>query len=60
MTLYTLQLLIVDQEHREEVRSKCVLAEPRHGPVWQRIAKDDRNVGKGTKLILELVADSLE
>lgn len=47
-------------EHVAEVIKRCVAAEPHHGPVWQSIAKDDKNIGKGTKEILELVADALQ
>jgi pre-mRNA-processing factor 6 len=48
------------QEHREEVRNKCVAAEPHHSPVWQRVAKDMKHARQSTKEILEVVADGLE
>ncbi|KAF9457237.1 PRP1 splicing factor, N-terminal-domain-containing protein [Collybia nuda] len=48
------------EEHREEVRNKCVVAEPHHSPMWQSIAKDVRNTGKSVREILELVADALQ
>lgn len=44
----------------EEVIRQCVAAEPHHGPVWQVIAKDDKNVGKSTKELLAMVADALQ
>ncbi|KAF7355056.1 hypothetical protein MSAN_01421100 [Mycena sanguinolenta] len=47
------------EEHREEVRKKCVAAEPHHSPVWQSVAKDTQNTGKSIAEILELVADAL-
>ncbi|KAF7353043.1 hypothetical protein MVEN_01272000 [Mycena venus] len=47
------------EEHREEVRKKCVAAEPHHSPMWQSIAKDTRNTGKSITEILEMVADAL-
>lgn len=47
------------QEHRELVRSKCVAAEPHHGSTWQSIAKDIQHARKGTKEVLEMVADAL-
>ncbi|KAK7061468.1 PRP1 splicing factor, N-terminal-domain-containing protein [Favolaschia claudopus] len=47
------------EEHRDEVRKKCIVAEPHHSPVWQSVAKDIRNTGKSTAEILELVADTL-
>lgn len=47
-------------EKREEVISKCVLSEPKHGEVWQAVAKDSKNWGKGIEEILKLVAAKLE
>lgn len=47
------------QEHVAEVVKQCIAAEPHHGPTWQSVAKDDRNVAKSTKDILELVAEAL-
>ncbi|KAJ7117354.1 PRP1 splicing factor, N-terminal-domain-containing protein [Mycena crocata] len=47
------------EEHRDEVRKKCVAAEPHHSPTWQSVAKDTRNTGKGIVEILEMVADML-
>ncbi|KAF8837700.1 hypothetical protein BDN67DRAFT_908727 [Paxillus ammoniavirescens] len=46
-------------EHVAEVVKQCIVAEPHRGLVWQSIAKDDRNVGKGVRDILELVAEAL-
>ncbi|TFK18041.1 hypothetical protein FA15DRAFT_675582 [Coprinopsis marcescibilis] len=46
-------------EQQELVRTQCVASEPRHSPVWQVIAKDDKNMGKSAREILELVANSL-
>jgi pre-mRNA-processing factor 6 len=43
-----------------EVINRCTAEEPHHSPVWQSIAKDDKNVGKSTKEILEIVADALD
>ncbi|KAK0440011.1 PRP1 splicing factor, N-terminal-domain-containing protein [Desarmillaria tabescens] len=48
------------EEQREEVRVRCVQAEPHHGLVWPAVAKDLKNVGKGAREILEMVADKLE
>ena len=47
-------------EKREEVVSKCVLSEPHHGEVWQAVAKDPKNVGKGVEEVLKLVAARME
>ncbi|MCJ1413774.1 hypothetical protein MMC32_000099 [Xylographa parallela] len=47
-------------EKREDVISKCVLNEPKHGEVWQSVAKDPRNASKTTEEILKLVVAKLE
>ncbi|KAI0893549.1 pre-mRNA splicing factor [Annulohypoxylon nitens] len=47
-------------EKREEVVSKCVSVEPRHGEAWQAIAKDPKNARKGVEEILKLVATELQ
>ncbi|TFK61343.1 hypothetical protein BDN72DRAFT_965230 [Pluteus cervinus] len=46
-------------EQVEEVKKRCMQADPRHSRVWQEISKDDKNVGKTTEQILELVAEKL-
>lgn len=48
------------EEHREQVRIKCIAAEPHHSPTWQSIAKDVKSSGKSVKEILEMVADALQ
>ncbi|KFA66994.1 hypothetical protein S40285_06268 [Stachybotrys chlorohalonatus IBT 40285] len=48
------------EEKRAEVVSKCVLNEPRHGEVWQAVAKNPRNAMKSTEELLHLVAAELE
>ncbi|TFY79808.1 hypothetical protein EWM64_g4202, partial [Hericium alpestre] len=45
--------------HQDEVINKAVAAEPLHGQTWQAINKDDKNMGKSVKEILELVAAAL-
>ncbi|KAG4222134.1 hypothetical protein PC116_g29391, partial [Phytophthora cactorum] len=47
------------QEKREEVVSKCVSVDPRHGEVWQAIAKNPKNARKSVEEILKLVAAEL-
>jgi len=53
----TTQLL---KEKREDVIAKCVLSEPKHGEVWQSVAKDPPNASKGTEEILKLTVAKLE
>ncbi|MCJ1355636.1 MAG: hypothetical protein MMC33_005628 [Icmadophila ericetorum] len=48
------------KEKQEDVISKCILSEPKHGEVWQSIAKDPRNASKGVEEILKLVASRLD
>ncbi|KAM6489823.1 hypothetical protein JOM56_014635 [Amanita muscaria] len=47
------------KEYRKDVVDKCVVANPRHGQVWQAVAKDPKNTGKSTVDILELVVEVL-
>ncbi|KAK8084844.1 PRP1 splicing factor [Apiospora hydei] len=46
-------------EKRDEVVGKCVSVEPRHGEVWQRIAKTPANSRKGVEETLKMVAAEL-
>ncbi|KAM3075132.1 U4/U6 x U5 tri-snRNP complex subunit Prp1 [Clarireedia jacksonii] len=48
------------EEKREDVISKCILSEPRHGEFWQAIAKDPKNAGKSIEEILKLVVAAIE
>jgi pre-mRNA-processing factor 6 len=48
------------QERRQAVIDKCTAADPRHGPVWQTVAKDLANLGKPISEILRLVAAKLQ
>nr|WNZ75750.1 U4/U6 x U5 tri-snRNP complex subunit Prp1 [Trichoderma harzianum] len=47
-------------EKRADVVTKCVLNEPRHGEVWQAVAKNPKNANKNAEEILKLVAAELE
>lgn len=47
------------QEKREDVISKCIASEPKHGEIWQSIAKDPANADKSTEDILKLTAERL-
>ena len=46
-------------EKRQDVLSKCVVTEPRHGEIWQSVAKNPRNADRGFEEILKLVAAEL-
>ncbi|KAL2071854.1 hypothetical protein VTL71DRAFT_13089 [Oculimacula yallundae] len=47
-------------EKRADVIAKMILSEPRHGEVWQSVAKDPKNAGKSQEEILKLAAGKLE
>lgn len=48
------------QEKREDVLAKCMVSAPKHGEVWQRVAKDPKNAHLGTEEILKVVVNELE
>lgn len=48
------------QETRDKVISRCTIAEPHHGPVWQATLKAPENASKTTEEILKLTASKLE
>ncbi|OJJ43306.1 hypothetical protein ASPZODRAFT_28606 [Penicilliopsis zonata CBS 506.65] len=47
------------EEKRSDVISKCISTEPKHGEVWQSVAKDPANAHLSTEEILKLVANQL-
>jgi len=51
---------IISQEKRADVVAKCTLSEPRHGEIWQSIAKEPKNAGKNLEEILNIVVGKLE
>lgn len=48
------------EEKREDVIAICVLSEPKHGEIWQTVAKDPANAYKGTEDVLKIVVGLLE
>ena len=48
------------EEKREEIVSKCVQNEPKHGEVWQAVRKAPENTGKSVEEVLKMVAKQLE
>ncbi|KAI6872758.1 hypothetical protein KC343_g11641 [Hortaea werneckii] len=48
------------EEKREEIVSKCVMNDPKHGEVWAAVRKTPENAGKGVEEILRMVAKMLE
>lgn len=47
------------KEQQEEVKQRCVGAEPRHGEAWCKVSKDIKNWKLKTDKILMLAAESL-
>jgi len=48
------------QEQKDEVKKRCLQAEPRHGELWQAASKDVKNWRKRTGELLEIIAVKLE
>ncbi|KAH8752468.1 putative Pre-mRNA-splicing factor prp1 [Hyaloscypha sp. PMI_1271] len=48
------------EEKRADVVAKCILSEPRHGEIWQSVAKEPKNAGKNLEEILKMVVGKLE
>ena len=52
------------QEKREDVMQKCIQNEPKHGEMWQSVAKDSALIAagkvKGIKDVLNIVVSRLE
>ena len=48
------------EEKQQDVISKCVLNEPKHGEIWQSVSKVPENAKLNTEEILKLVTKKLE
>ncbi|KAL1952612.1 hypothetical protein VTO42DRAFT_4684 [Malbranchea cinnamomea] len=46
-------------EKRSDLLSKCIAAEPKHGEIWQSIAKDPDNANKSIEEILKLSVEAI-
>lgn len=57
---YKFELLNGTEANQKAVLEKCVKAEPRHGELWQEVAKNTKNWRKKTADLLPLVAKSLK
>ncbi|KAJ5195181.1 uncharacterized protein N7498_008619 [Penicillium cinerascens] len=47
------------EDKRSDVISKCMSMEPKHGEIWQSVAKDPANAHKSTEEILKIVANTV-
>jgi pre-mRNA-processing factor 6 len=48
------------EEKKAEVIEKCVMAEPKHGEIWARLAKEPKNAGKGVEEILMMAVKEVQ
>lgn len=48
------------EEKVKDLVAKCVASEPKHGEVWQGVAKDPKNAMVGTEGVLKIVVGMLE
>jgi pre-mRNA-processing factor 6 len=63
LPMYTDRSLVLTcnvQEKRADVIAKCALNEPRHGEIWQSVAKDPKNARRKTEELLKMVVAKLE
>jgi len=48
------------EEKRADVLAKCALSEPKHGEVWQAVAKEPGGEGRGVEEVMKEVVELLE
>lgn len=48
------------EEKQQDVISKCVASEPRHGEIWQSVRKDPMNAQKSVEEILKMTAERVK
>ncbi|EDU41735.1 TadD Flp pilus assembly protein TadD contains TPR repeats [Pyrenophora tritici-repentis] len=48
------------EEKKQDTLSKVALAEPKHGEIWQSVAKDPKNARLGVEEVLKLAAQNAE
>jgi pre-mRNA-processing factor 6 len=56
---YSFELTYGTAEHQQNIMVRCKKAEPRHGELWCRVAKDMKNRRKTTEELLHLVTKDL-
>ncbi|KAL3309795.1 hypothetical protein Ciccas_011655 [Cichlidogyrus casuarinus] len=57
---YKFELLHGTPEQQEEIKTRCVAAEPRHGEIWCVHSKNPRNWKLKPAELLQLVAEQIE
>lgn len=56
---YKFEILYGTPEQQQELKKRCIAAEPRHGERWCAVSKDVKNWKLKTGDLLEIVADGL-
>ncbi|KAK3087474.1 hypothetical protein FSP39_006402 [Pinctada imbricata] len=56
---YKFEIMHGDEDSQEEIKKRCVNADPRHGEHWCAVSKDIKNWRLRTEQILPLVAESV-
>ncbi|VDP22053.1 unnamed protein product [Soboliphyme baturini] len=56
---YKFELMFGTPEQQEDVKSRCIQAEPRHGELWCKVSKDVKNWRCPVDVILEKVVETL-
>lgn len=56
---YKFELLHGTAEEQNDIRKRCIQAEPRHGEIWTSIAKSPQNWRAKVEEVLALVAEAL-
>jgi len=59
INFYKFELLHGSSEQQEDVKRRCIAAEPRHGPLWCKYSKDIRNWQEKTEFFLLAAANKL-
>ena len=56
---YNLELSYGTVEQQQQIKERCVKADPKHGEYWCKVSKDIKNWRKNNEEILVLVAQQL-
>jgi len=59
INFYKFELLHGSQDQQEDVKKRCIMAEPHHGPLWCKYSKDIRHWQEKPEFFLLLGANNL-
>lgn len=60
INFYKFELLHGNGEQQEDMKKRCILAEPKHGELWCRYSKDIRHWREKTEFFLLMAANDLQ